>query len=590
MVLIIVLLILQSGLLNAQQTRDEKLAQLKQRDGVKVTEVEKDIIKIEYSNGKVMYKNIADYQHPVSGIQINYSPTYDSTIIDLRYIDTTLYYYKYSFWQEVPLGKDFNDFLLVGDINNNSLPELYGQMKDYTTELTDVVIMEMNSIGEFDSVYSYDTTIIARSIYDIDKDGMDEVHLLRHVVDTVTQWQITSFPFYRKSNDTTLAKELSFVFQPRDSNSQQNDNFFGNWDGDEFTDHIFIHPSPPPRINIYEYNPSIPNFDSIYSYDYTPINLEFGGFAIEDFDQDGSTEFFAGSTHGDVLCIENNGNNSYAPTWVGMVETNNAYQLSQTNDVDKNGKKEIWVGGDSFYPGIGPMTRITIFETDGNDSYQVVGRIDLIGIFSFFAQNYQAVDVDKDGVEEMMVCIEQTVLILKFNGSPNHQTYELFYFKQNDLALAGRNSLYYGATMYDLNNDGTEELIINLDDVIQNVGLRLFSYIYKPNFTVDINDDKSNKLESYRLYPVYPNPFNPQTNIKFDIFNTTVVSIKVYNTLGKEVTTLLEKELSPGSYTISWEAKDSNSKLLPSGVYLIRFSATGGADNYTKTIKALLLK
>ncbi len=47
MVLIIVLLILQSGLLNAQQTRDEKLQQLKQRDGVKVTEIEKNIIKVE---------------------------------------------------------------------------------------------------------------------------------------------------------------------------------------------------------------------------------------------------------------------------------------------------------------------------------------------------------------------------------------------------------------------------------------------------------------------------------------------------------------------------------------------------------------
>ena len=48
--------------------------------------------------------------------------------------------------------------------------------------------------------------------------------------------------------------------------------------------------------------------------------------------------------------------------------------------------------------------------------------------------------------------------------------------------------------------------------------------------------------------------------------------------------------MSPGNYSISWEAKDSDGKLIPSGVYLIRFSAIGGAGNYTKTLKALLLK
>ena len=586
MVLIIVLLILQSSLLNAQQTREEKLVQLKQRDGVKVTEVEKDIIKIEYPNGKVMYKNIADYQHPVSGIQTTYSPNFDSTIIDLRIIDTTLYYQKYSFWQEVPLG-NFRT-LLIGDINNNNLPELYGQMKDYTSELSDVVIMEMNSSGSFDSVYSYDNTIIARSIYDIDKDGMVELVLIRNFEDTVTSWLVNNLLAFKKENNNSLAKELSLVFQPRDSNSQQNDNYFGNFDGDEFTDHIFIHPSPPPRINISEYNPSIPNFDSVYQFDYSPIDLFYGGFSIGDFDQDSKTEFLAGSIHGKVLAIENNGNNSYTPNWQGMVETFNAYLCTETNDIDGNGKKEIWIGGDAFYSGVG-ITRITIFEANGNDSYEVVGRIDLVGVISFDAGNVQVLDVDKDGKEEILFGLDQTVIILKFNGSTNKQTYEVFYFKQND--WENNNIGYYGANLYDLTGDGKDELLINCWDDPPGLGtIKWFNWIYKSNFTVDVETEVNSIPMDYKLYPVYPNPFNPQTNIKFDITNNSFVSVKVYNTLGKEITTLLEKEISPGSYTISWEAKDSNDKLLPSGVYLIRFSATGGADNYTKTIKALLLK
>ncbi len=585
------LLIVFGSLSFAQMSREEKLQQLKSRSDIKVTEIEKDILKIEYPHGKVLYKNIGNYQPPTTNSQQPmYSPTYDSTIINLTTIDTTLYYDKYSFWQEVLLGRDFNDFLLVGDVNNNNFPELYGQSKDYNSEPSDVVIMEMNSNGGLDSVYSYDSTIIARSIFDIDKDGNVETHIIRHNIDSVdtnTYNLVNQFLFFNKSTDSSLAQKLSFKFEPwRSNNSQQNDNYFGDWDGDEYTDQIFIRLCCPPSIYIYEYNPSIPNFDSVYFFDYTAINLEFGGFAIDDFDQDNKTEFFAGSTHGDVLCIENYGNNSYLPTWTGIVETYNAYQLAQTNDVDRNGKKEIWVGGDAFYPNIGPITRITIFEADGNDNYQVVGRIDLLGVFSFDAQNYQAVDIDKDGIEEMMVCIEQTVLILKFNGSQNHQTYELFYIKQNELALAGRNSVYYGATMYDLNNDGKEEILISMDEYRSIYEGRWFTFIYKPEFTIDVNDNISLKPTEYNLYPNFPNPFNPITKLKLNIYQNSNVSIKVFNTLGKEITTLLEKELTPGDYTISWEARDDNGKLLPSGVYLIRFTA----DNYTKTIKALLLK
>ena len=100
----------------AQQRREEKLHQLKSRTDIKVTEVEKDILKLEYPSGKVMYKNIGNY---VSNIErnITYSPTFDSTIIDLTTIDTTLYYHKYSFWQEVPLSNFDFDYLRIADVN-----------------------------------------------------------------------------------------------------------------------------------------------------------------------------------------------------------------------------------------------------------------------------------------------------------------------------------------------------------------------------------------------------------------------------------------------------------------------------------------
>ncbi|MDT3695121.1 MAG: T9SS type A sorting domain-containing protein [Ignavibacterium sp.] len=566
----------------AQQSKEEKLQQLKNRKDVKVTEVEKDILKLEYPNGKVLYKNIRDYQYPESDIQQQvYSPNYDSTIIDLATIDTTLYYQKYKFWQEVPLG-NFRT-LLVGDVNNNGRPELYGQMKAYTGPYSDIVAYEMNAQGGFSFAHKYDSnTVMARSIIDIDKDSKEELHLIKNAVDTTLQAYVNTFLFYSKNIDSSLATNLAFIFDPIDSSTQQNDNYFGDWDGDALTDQIFY--TLNQHINIYEYDPYIPNFDSVFQFDHSMIDLYYGGFSIGDFDQDGKTEFLAGSVHGKVLSIENCGDNCYAPNWQGMVETYNAYLCAETNDIDGNSKKEIWIGGDAFYSGQG-ITRITIFEANGDNSYEVVGRIDLLGIFSFDAGNIQVIDVDKDGQEEVLFGLDMTVLILKFNGSLNHHTYEVFYYKQHSWETNYMG--YYGANLYNLIDDEREELLINMWDDPPGLGsIKWFNWIYKPDFTVQVESEEDILPGSYNIFPAYPNPFNPNTNIKFDVFEASHTTMKVFNVLGKEITTLLDKEMSPGSYSINWEAKDSNGKLLPAGVYLIRFRA----NNYTKTIKTILLK
>ncbi|HSW53899.1 MAG TPA: hypothetical protein VLH59_02310, partial [Ignavibacteriaceae bacterium] len=61
---------------NAQISKEEKVEQLKSRSDIKVTEIEKDILKIEYPHGKVMYKNIGNYQPPTTNSQQPmYSPT-----------------------------------------------------------------------------------------------------------------------------------------------------------------------------------------------------------------------------------------------------------------------------------------------------------------------------------------------------------------------------------------------------------------------------------------------------------------------------------------------------------------------------------
>ena len=574
----------------AQQRREEKLHQLKSRTDIKVTEVEKDILKLEYPSGKVMYKNIGNY---VSNIErnITYSPTFDSTIIDLTTIDTTLYYHKYSFWQEVPLSNFDFDYLRIADVNNNNKIELYGSRKSFSTPIDEwepVTVYELNDSEIFEEIFQYDSVLNTVNIYDVNRDGKLDIHL------TTSGFLGIPFQqrFFSKPSDTSLATEVNFIFTPFDENSQLDDQTLGDFDNNQNTDLLFDRHSPP-YVFIFEYNPVINNFDSAYRFQVPdPIDLGIGGYSVGDFDLDEKTDIVFSTVRGKVFVIENEGDKQYSDVWQRSVESNNAYVHTWTSDIDKNGKPEFWVLADAYYNGIG-TTRITIFETDGDNSYQAVGRIDLVGIMSFYAGNMQAIDIDSDGTEEVAVCIDDNFLILKFNGSENHHTYEVYYIKKNELGTEEEYQVYFGAIMYDLQDDGYYEILISMRHTKElepnYYRSRDVTKIYRPDSTTSVNDVEV-LPKSIKLYQSYPNPFNPSTTVKFEINQLSNIYIKVFNILGKEITTLLNKELSPGSYAIDWDARDSNGQLLPSGVYLLKLSANNEAGNYTQTIKSLLLK
>src|SRR5690606_31033291 len=185
-----------------------------------------------------------------------------------------------------------------------------------------------------------------------------------------------------------------------------------------------------------------------------------------------------------------------------------------------------------------------------------------------YAGSIQPIDIDGDGVEEVAICIDQNFLILKFNGSKNHHTYEVYYIKQNELATNEVGSNYYGAIMYDLLNDDEMEILISMNHIIfqQNI-FRHLTKIYKPDSLTSVLDNELLPTD-VKLYPNYPNPFNPETNIKFRLNKSETVSIKVYNILGKEMKILLEENLPVGGYTIHWDGKDNKGNQLAGGVYL----------------------
>jgi endo-1,4-beta-xylanase len=85
----------------------------------------------------------------------------------------------------------------------------------------------------------------------------------------------------------------------------------------------------------------------------------------------------------------------------------------------------------------------------------------------------------------------------------------------------------------------------------------------------------------YELGQNFPNPFNPATTIQYSISKTSIVSLKVFDMLGREVQTLVKSVQAPGQYTVTLNAQN-----LGSGVYFYRLNA----GSFTETKKLMLLK
>jgi len=84
----------------------------------------------------------------------------------------------------------------------------------------------------------------------------------------------------------------------------------------------------------------------------------------------------------------------------------------------------------------------------------------------------------------------------------------------------------------------------------------------------DVTDKHLQLPERFELFQNYPNPFNPTTTIRFRISTSGFTSLKVFDVLGREVATLVNKELSAGEHSVQWNATE-----MPSGIYLYRLES-----------------
>ncbi len=183
---------------------------------------------------------------------------------------------------------------------------------------------------------------------------------------------------------------------------------------------------------------------------------------------------------------------------------------------------------------------------------------------------------------------------------PNSEfTIEFFASPELDLSGYGEGRQYIGSTSVITDVSGNGEFETSFAVSVDPTWIATATATLEPlgatsefsagvNFTELVSDlDEGDILpDEMRLIGAYPNPFNPQTTIHYQLPAAGHLKIEVYDVLGRRVRTLLNGMQAAGEQRITWNGRDDSGNILPSGLYIARL-------NYGKTfhsIKLMLLK
>ena len=110
--------------------------------------------------------------------------------------------------------------------------------------------------------------------------------------------------------------------------------------------------------------------------------------------------------------------------------------------------------------------------------------------------------------------------------------------------------------------------------------------------TTDVKDAEAGLPTSFALDQNYPNPFNPTTTIRYAVPSPSKVTLKIYNMLGQEISTLVDDVRETGFYKLEWNGRNQHGNQVATGIYFYRIDAkpADGSATFTSLKKMLLLK
>jgi hypothetical protein len=254
------------------------------------------------------------------------------------------------------------------------------------------------------------------------------------------------------------------------------------------------------------------------------------------------------------------------------------YNDDQAQSLMLDGSGNVYVTGWSIAAGIGVNYDYAAVKYDSSGTQEWVARYDGPGGYDYA---YSAA-LDSSGnvyVTGMSVDLvtNYDYATVKFNSS-GIQQWVMRYSGQG----------FYWDEAHSVAVDGSGNVFVT-GNVYNGSSLNDYTTIKYSQF-VGITPVSNETPSEFRLYQNYPNPFNPTTLIKFDVAQFPLnkggerglfAELKIYDVLGGEIATIVNKQLNPGTYEIEWDGTN-----FPSGVYYYRLTAA----EFTETRRMVLAK
>ncbi len=326
-----------------------------------------------------------------------------------------------------------------------------------------------------------------------------------------------------------------------------------------------------------------------------------------DFDNDGDLDLFVTNWKGAPNRFYKNNNGSYeeidvpfnynssslANSW-GDLDNDGDLDLIIANDKNKNTEVYINNGDGTFTLSQNSISSligsnsITLgdYDNDGDLDVFIMGDKDGRGLFRNDTQNNNNwVNILCGGTTSNKSAIGTKVkLKANISGNPVWQYREIS--AQN--TFQGQNDL---RVHFGLGNASMIDSVIIIYpsgsvETFTNVPVNSFYHNIEGSGSLSVitgikNETGSIIPEGFKLFQNYPNPFNPSTSISYLIPNFAYVELKVFDILGKEVSTLINENQNKGNYKIQFDGSN-----LVSGIYFYKIDAAG----FTQTRKMVLLK
>ena len=255
------------------------------------------------------------------------------------------------------------------------------------------------------------------------------------------------------------------------------------------------------------------------------------------------------------------------------INNNGSFKQTTFGDIDNDGDFDLVYGDREgyviFYHNVGSIEE---------PSWAYSDSIYTGGIYASPALG----DVDLDGDLDLVVGIrpdtlgvdEGRLLFYRNVGTPDEATWEY------------ETDTYGGVPLPEWTNPS----FVNIDgdgDLDLFVGVRKGGMIYLENrILTSITDNQTGFIpEEILLTQNHPNPFNPETTIRYSLPKAEEVSLVVYNLMGEEVARLVDGFQQAGEYNVIWNASN-----FASGIYFYRLRAGPQAGGIVQTRKMVLLK